>query len=95
MDTDVLPTMLVYRGGELIHSWVRVDWEANMGVEELLRRCVSYYVPSDKPSTRSPLVANRHHVLAEGGGSDGNCGLPSDDDGDDLVFSGSDDGYDL
>lgn len=74
VDTDVLPTMLVYRGGELIHSWVRVDWEANMGVEELLRR---------------------HHVLADGGGSDGNCGLPSDDDGEDLVFSGSDDGYDL
>ena len=38
VDTDVLPTMLVYRGGELVHSWVRVDWEAQMGVEELLRR---------------------------------------------------------
>lgn len=41
VDTDVLPTLLVYRAGELVHSWVRVDWEANMGVEELLRRCVS------------------------------------------------------
>ncbi len=38
VDTDVLPTMLVYRGGELVHSWVRVDWEATMGVEELLRQ---------------------------------------------------------
>ncbi len=26
-DYDVLPTMLVYRGGELVFSWPRVDWE--------------------------------------------------------------------
>ncbi|KAI0702257.1 hypothetical protein BC835DRAFT_1321199 [Cytidiella melzeri] len=71
VDTDVLPTVLAYRSGELVHSWVRVDWEATMGVEEFLRR---------------------HHILAEGG-SNGNCGLPSDDDDDDLVFTGSDDGY--
>ena len=37
VDTDVLPTMLVYRAGELVHSWVRVDWEAALGIEELLR----------------------------------------------------------
>ncbi|KAG1727560.1 thioredoxin-like protein [Suillus paluster] len=28
VDTDVLPTLLVYRDGELVHNWVRVDWEA-------------------------------------------------------------------
>ncbi|KAF9014095.1 thioredoxin-like protein [Cyathus striatus] len=39
VDLDVLPTMLVYRGGELVHNWVRVDWEAGRGgVEELLDR---------------------------------------------------------
>ncbi|KAH9837550.1 uncharacterized protein C8Q71DRAFT_548306 [Rhodofomes roseus] len=38
VDTDVLPTLLVYRGGVLEHTWVRVDWEAQAGVEELLRR---------------------------------------------------------
>ncbi|KAI8974571.1 hypothetical protein BD414DRAFT_580813 [Trametes punicea] len=38
VDTDVLPTLLVYRGGELVHSWVRVDWEAKQGLEEFLRR---------------------------------------------------------
>ena len=38
VDTDVLPTMLVYRGGQLVHSWIRVDWEAKAGVEELLRK---------------------------------------------------------
>jgi len=37
VDTDMLPTMLVYRGGDLIYNWVRVDWEAGTaGVEELL-----------------------------------------------------------
>lgn len=37
VDTDVLPTMLVYRGGDLVYNWVRVDWEAGKaGVEELL-----------------------------------------------------------
>lgn len=37
VDTDMLPTMLVYRGGDLIYNWVRVDWEAGKaGVEELL-----------------------------------------------------------
>ncbi|KZT36445.1 hypothetical protein SISSUDRAFT_66428 [Sistotremastrum suecicum HHB10207 ss-3] len=25
-DLDVLPTLLVYKGGQLIHTWVRVDW---------------------------------------------------------------------
>jgi len=37
VDLDVLPTMLVYPDGELVHNWVRVDWEAgNAGIEELL-----------------------------------------------------------
>ncbi|KAJ4471966.1 thioredoxin-like protein, partial [Lentinula aciculospora] len=37
VDLDMLPTMLVYRDGELVHNWVRVDWEAGeAGVEELL-----------------------------------------------------------
>jgi len=37
VDLDVLPTMLVYRGGELVHNWVRVDWEAGpAGLQDLL-----------------------------------------------------------
>lgn len=41
VDLDMLPTMLVYRGGELVHNWVRVDWEAgDAGLEELLDRLV-------------------------------------------------------
>lgn len=37
VDLDMLPTMLVYRDGELVHNWVRVDWEAGRaGIEELL-----------------------------------------------------------
>lgn len=37
-DTDVLPTLLAYRDGELVHTWIRVDWCATEGVEALLRR---------------------------------------------------------
>jgi len=37
VDLDMLPTMLVYLNGELVHNWVRVDWEAGQaGIEELL-----------------------------------------------------------
>ncbi|KAG6854695.1 hypothetical protein C0991_002406 [Blastosporella zonata] len=37
VDLDMLPTMLVYRDGELVHNWVRVDWEAGQaGLEEWL-----------------------------------------------------------
>ncbi|KDR73613.1 hypothetical protein GALMADRAFT_251355 [Galerina marginata CBS 339.88] len=37
VDLDMLPTMLVYRNGELVHNWVRVDWEAgDAGIEEFL-----------------------------------------------------------
>jgi hypothetical protein len=39
VDTDMLPTMLVYHDGALVHNWVRVDWEAGVsGVEELLTK---------------------------------------------------------
>jgi hypothetical protein len=41
VDLDMLPTMLVYRDGELVHNWVRVDWEVGQaGVEDLLDRLV-------------------------------------------------------
>lgn len=37
VDTDMLPTLLVYHNGQLVHNWVRVDWEAGeAGIEELL-----------------------------------------------------------
>jgi hypothetical protein len=37
VDTDMLPTILVYEQGELLHTWVRVDWEAGQdGIENLL-----------------------------------------------------------
>lgn len=39
VDTDMLPTLLVYRDGQLVHNWVRVDWEAGKaGVDDLLAR---------------------------------------------------------
>ena len=37
VDLDMLPTLLVYRDGDLVFNWVRVDWEAGpAGIEELL-----------------------------------------------------------
>lgn len=36
-----------------------------------------------------PCRLHRHHILAEGG-SNGNCGLPSDEEDEDLIFTGSD-----
>ncbi|KAF5358170.1 hypothetical protein D9756_001336 [Leucocoprinus leucothites] len=37
VDLEMLPTLLVYRDGELVHNWVRVDWVAGEGgVDELL-----------------------------------------------------------
>ncbi|KZT29589.1 thioredoxin-like protein [Neolentinus lepideus HHB14362 ss-1] len=39
VDLDMLPTMLVYRGGDLVFNWVRVDLEAGRGgIEELLMK---------------------------------------------------------
>jgi hypothetical protein len=39
IDLEMLPTLLVYRDGELVHNWVRVDWVAGEGgVDELLRK---------------------------------------------------------
>lgn len=44
VDTDMLPTMLVYRDGELVHNWVRVDWESGRAdVEELLVKSVGQF----------------------------------------------------
>ena len=41
VDTDMLPTMLVYRSGQLVHNWVRVDWEAgSLGIDEFLKQYV-------------------------------------------------------
>ncbi|KIY46701.1 hypothetical protein FISHEDRAFT_46799 [Fistulina hepatica ATCC 64428] len=41
VDLDMLPTMLVYRDGNLVHNWVRIDWEADArrdGIDGLLER---------------------------------------------------------
>jgi hypothetical protein len=74
----MLPTLLVYRDGQLVHNWVRVDWEAGKaGVEELLSRCVKLH---KRTMLRAQIYLSRHHVLRGTGPGLGNCGLPSDDD---------------
>jgi hypothetical protein len=43
----MLPTMLIYEKGELLHTWVRVDWEAGKdGIENLLLKCVPFLFQS-------------------------------------------------
>ncbi|KAI0628246.1 hypothetical protein C8Q77DRAFT_1150657 [Trametes polyzona] len=80
VDTDVLPTLLVYRGGELVHSWVRVDWEAKQGLEEFLKR-------------HSILTSPRHYGGVTAIRSSGYAEGSDEDDFDDgeLVFGNSDD----
>lgn len=90
VDTDVLPTMLVYRGGDLVHSWVRVDWEAKMGIEELLKRCVDSRLIL---LLSADLRHCRHHILSETRSSTRGDDFDDDDDLDDgeLIFGNSDD----
>jgi len=63
--------MLVYRGGELVHSWVRVDWEATLGMEELLQR---HHILSASRSSRDSDDDNDDDDYDDGelvfGGSD-------------------------
>lgn len=88
VDLDMLPTLLVYRDGELVFNWVRVDWEAGpAGIEELLDKSVSLSPPVP-PVTDTFLL--RNHILPKRG-PHYNLGLPSDDEDDfDLVISDED-----
>lgn len=54
----MLPTILVYRSGQLVHNWVRVDWEAGLlGIDELLERCVDSYAIRRKNVDLTSTVA--------------------------------------
>ncbi|KAM5544338.1 hypothetical protein V8D89_001998 [Ganoderma adspersum] len=76
VDTDVLPTILIYRGGDLEHSWVRVDWEAKQGIEDLLKR-------------HNILTSPRHFGGTSGNINLSDDEFS--DDGEELVFGNSDD----
>ncbi|EJD51142.1 thioredoxin-like protein [Auricularia subglabra TFB-10046 SS5] len=53
VDVDMLPTMLVYRDGDLVHNWVRVDWEVKIDdIEELLSKH-NIIQTVDRPLVRS------------------------------------------
>ncbi|KIJ56195.1 hypothetical protein M422DRAFT_23528 [Sphaerobolus stellatus SS14] len=72
-DTDMLPTMLVYRGGRLVHNWIRVDWEADAMVKR-----------KEGSASGSPIEAllRGHNILRVE--SNGNCGFSDDDEDLDL-----------
>ncbi|OCH93227.1 thioredoxin-like protein [Obba rivulosa] len=81
VDTDVLPTLLVYRAGQLVHSWIRVDWEAKEGVEELLKR---HHILSDSDFRGGTATGVQGWALDDDD-------LDDDFDDGELVFGGSDD----
>ncbi|EMD31818.1 hypothetical protein CERSUDRAFT_162627 [Gelatoporia subvermispora B] len=81
VDTDVLPTLLVYRAGQLVHSWVRVDWEAKEGIEGLLKR---HHILSDSEFRRGTTTGLQGWPLDDDD-------LDDDFDDGELVFGGSDD----
>jgi hypothetical protein len=58
----MLPTMLVYQSGELVHNWVRVDWELrDLDIESLLDKCV-FPFPSEQVSDFVPDTISSHSV---------------------------------
>ena len=89
VDLDMLPTMLVYLNGELVHNWVRVDWEAGQaGIEELLDK-LSY--STILLSKYSFFAAFRHHILPHFSSTyQDNLGFLSDDEEFDLMWSDED-----
>ena len=82
VDTDMLPTILVYRSGQLVHNWVRVDWEAgSLGIDEFLAQCVEFFVIHRKNSN---LLDGSHDII-QSVHTRGSLNVPLNDEGD-LVF---------
>lgn len=82
----MLPTMLVYRSGQLVHNWVRVDWEAGpLGIDELLERCALSH-PIRLRNLNFTVCS--HNVIC----TRGSLSVPLVDE-DDLVFSTPDDRF--
>lgn len=67
VDLDMLPTMLVYRNGELVYNWVRVDWEAgDEGLDEFLDKYVmSSYLARDLLRLRLDIIYCQDHLIKE------------------------------
>ncbi|KAF8580270.1 thioredoxin-like protein [Ramaria rubella] len=84
-DIDVLPTMLVYQSGQLVHNWVRVDWEAE-GRAKLDRKNTSTDMSSIEALLRGCNIIES--------ASNGNCGFSSDEDDLALEFGGAEDNDD-
>ena len=90
VDLDMLPTMLVYRDGDLVQTWVRVDWEAGpTGIEELLDR--SEFYPSHSISIVF-IIGGRHRILTH---PESLLQAPIGDEEEDFDLIWSDDDVDL
>lgn len=105
VDSDLFPTMLVYRGGELVYTWIRVDWEADgwikrkeggsmdNPVEALLKGCVEdtnfLYVYVYLTKQSN----DRHNIIQHS--KHDNCGFSSDDEDLDKGDDHDDEIFDL
>lgn len=69
IDSDLFPTMLVYRGGELVYTWIRVDWEADGWIKR-----------KEGGSMDNPMEAllKGHNIIQHS--KHDNCGFSSDDE---------------
>lgn len=89
VDTDVLPTMLIYRDGELVYNWVRVDWEAGAaGIEELLIKCVLMALIKFLMGLYLLHGPHRHRILSQDYPRLGRPGgIMDEEDDEDLIWS--------
>ncbi|KAF8496583.1 hypothetical protein JB92DRAFT_2817851 [Gautieria morchelliformis] len=85
-DLDMLPTVLVYRAGQIVHNWIRVDWEA-----EAWGRGTRADKDKKNPETNGSSVEallRGHNIIQSV--SNGNCGFSSDDEEETLEFAPGD-----
>jgi len=82
-DYDVLPTMLVYRGGELLFSWPRVDWE----VASVVGKGGGVGGGTSAIDARDvEALLTKHHIIQASSGAAGGAGSSDEDEGE-LEFA--------
>lgn len=77
-DTDMLPTLLVYQSGQLVHNWIRVDWEAEAWAKRKEGSLGS--------SSLIEAFLRSYNIIKKE--KSGNCGFSSDDERELEIVSG-------
>jgi hypothetical protein len=73
VDNDVLPTPLVYRDDEVMHTWLRVDWEVEAigDVKDLLARFDSCSIRISSIISHLSLIQPSSQTTRASSGSEG------------------------